>query len=212
MPVPEPIAHLCISSIPLIQRAVPVIAVKLEKVMVLFAERVVNAAVLGALAPIAVPLIAPPVMLTLLAAKLLAVTAPKMVVESSAEPMLIVSATVLFVPMLMISPALPVPMLRVLAKLPKPRLTVPVVPESRLSAPVVPEVIARAVALPDESVPVPAKPSAVAEVVMVSMEETPVSAPAVVTFNPPFEVRANVPVAFPIVRLPEFVAIETVAP
>lgn len=35
-----------------------------------------------------------------------------------------------------------------------------------------------------------------------SIEATPVKAPAVETFNPPFEVRANVPVALPITTLP----------
>lgn len=47
-------------------------------------------------------------------------------------------------------------------------------------------------------------------VVMVSIEETPVKAPAVVTFNPPLLVNANVPVALPIDVFPVPVPSETV--
>lgn len=50
-------------------------------------------------------------------------------------------------------------------------------------------------------VPVPAKVMAVAEVAMVSIEATPVKAPPVVTFKPPFEVKAKVPVALPMAVL-----------
>ena len=53
---------------------------------------------------------------------------------SRAEPMAMVSAVVLSVPMLMVLPAVPVPILMVLALLPVPRLTFPVVPESRVRA------------------------------------------------------------------------------
>ena len=49
---------------------------------------------------------------------------------SSAEPIAIVSADVLLVPMSMMSPAVPVPRLIVIALLPVPRLTMPVVPAS----------------------------------------------------------------------------------
>ena len=55
----------------------------------------------------------------------------------------------------------------------------------------------------EESVPAPAKSMAVAEKSMVSILATPVKAPPVVTLRPPFEVRANVPVALPIVVLPD---------
>src|SRR6266702_1118031 len=49
--------------------------------------------------------------------------------------------------------------------------------------------------------PTPANPKLVAEVVMVSKEATPDTAPPVVTFNPPLEVNANVPVPLPIAVL-----------
>ena len=48
--------------------------------------------------------------------------------------MLTASAIVLFVPMLIVFPAVPVPRLMVLALLPVPRLTAPVVTESRVTA------------------------------------------------------------------------------
>jgi hypothetical protein len=108
----------------------------------------------GVEAPIVVPLIDPPVIATLLAFKLLAVTAPAIVTVSSAEPILIWSATELSVPILIVFPAFPVPILTVLALFPVPRLTVPVVPESSVKALVPVEVI----------VPAPANPKAVAEV------------------------------------------------
>ena len=63
---------------------------------------------------------------------------------SSAEPMAIVSAVVLLVPMLMVLPAVPVPRLMVLALLPVPRLRTPVVPESMVRAAVAPDLIVKA--------------------------------------------------------------------
>lgn len=111
---------------------------------------------------------------------------------SNADPILIVSATVLLVPILRVFPAVPVPRLIVLALLPVPKLTVPVVPESRVIAEVVVE----------EIVPAPANVNPVAETVIVSIEATPVNAPPVVTFSPPFEVKAKVPVALPIAVFP----------
>jgi len=72
-------------------------------------------------------------------------------------------------------------------------------PVPRFTAPVVPESIVKAFAPVELNVPAPAKVRAVAEVAIVSIEATPVSAPAVVAFNPPFETKANVPVALPIV-------------
>ena len=102
------------------------------------------------------------------------------------------SATVLLVPMLMVFPAVPVPKLIVLALFPVPRFTVPVVPESTV----------KAVTVVDEIVPAPANVRLVAFTPIVSIEATPVSAPPVVTFNPPFEVKAKVPVALPIEVFP----------
>lgn len=64
-------------------------------------------------------------------------------------------------------------------------------PESRVSPVVV-----------EASVPVPAKVMAVAENPIVSTLATPVRAPPVVTFKPPAEVRAKVPVEFPIATVP----------
>lgn len=120
---------------------------------------------------------------------------------SRAEPMFTVSAVVLSVATLTVFPAVPVPTLMVFALLFVPRLTVPVVPESTVTAPVVPEVKAKALPAADVIEPVPAKPSAVAEVEMVSMEATPVKAPPVVTFRPPLEAIAKVPVVLPMVIL-----------
>src|SRR4051812_46269113 len=71
-------------------------------------ERVVNAPVDGVPAPIVVPLIDPPEIETLDELKLLAVTAPAIVTVSSAEPMLIVSALLLLVPILIVFPEVPV--------------------------------------------------------------------------------------------------------
>ena len=66
---------------------------------------------------------------------------------------------------------------------------------------------------PDAIVPVLANVNAVDVVVIVFIDATPVSAPAVVTFNPPEEVRANVPVEFPIFVFPlPVVFSETVPP
>ena len=62
------------------------------------------------------------------------------------------------------------------------------------------------------SVPPLANVKAVAEAVMVSMEATPVSAPPEVTFNPPFEVNANVPVPLPILVLAVPVVLILVVP
>ena len=122
--------------------------------------------------------------------------------ESKAEPTTMASAVVLLVPILMLSPPVPVPMLMVLAVLPVPTLTAPLVPESTVTAPVVPEVNDRSVPAAEVMPPRPANPRAVAEVEMVSIEATPVKAPPVVTFKPPFEVRAKVPVALPTAVFP----------
>lgn len=128
-------------------------------------------------------------------------TVPATVVVSRADAILMVSATELLVPILTVFPAVPVPMLIVFALLPVARLTVPVVPVSKVTAPVVPEVSESAVPAPLVMAPVPAKPSEVAEVEIVSIEATPVSAPPVVTFKPPLDARAKVPVALPMVML-----------
>jgi len=63
---------------------------------------------------------------------------------SLAEPIPIVSAVVLSVPMFMILPAVPVPIFTVFALLLVPRFTVPVEPESSVKTPVVPEVMFKA--------------------------------------------------------------------
>lgn len=174
------------------QRACPLLVVKLSKVTVELAARVVKAPLDLVVAPIDVPLIVPPLIATLLAERLFAVTAPKTLTVSSAEPMLIASATVSPVPILMIFPALPVPILIVLALSLVPRLTVPVVPESSVKAFAPVEVI----------VPSAAKPRLFAEVLMVSRVETPVRSPVAETLSPPFDVSANVPVVLPIAMLP----------
>jgi hypothetical protein len=61
---------------------------------------------------------------------------PVIEVLSNADPMVMVSAVVLFVPMFIILPWVPVPIFIVFALLPVPRLTVPVVPESSVRLPV----------------------------------------------------------------------------
>jgi hypothetical protein len=155
--------------------------------------------------PMLVPLIVPPVMVTLLALKLLAVIFPPIVTVSSVEPRTIVSAVISLEPMLMEFPDVPVPMLIVLALLPVPTLTVPVVPESSVAVPVVPEIRLKLVVAPEVIEPTPAKPKAVAEVEIVSIDETPVSAPPVETFSP-VEVKANVAVPLPIATFPDVVA------
>lgn len=66
-------------------------------------------------------------------------------------------------------------------------------------APLVPRFSAAAVV---SRVPVPANVNAVADVVMVSSDVTPVSAPPVVTFSPPLDVKAKVPVELPMVVFP----------
>ena len=98
----------------------------------------------------------------------------------------------LLVPIFNVFPAVPVPMFIVFALFPVPKFTVPVVPESKVKADVV----------VDDIVPVPAKVKAVAEVPMVSIDATPVNAPPVVTFSPPEDVKAKVPVPFPIAVFP----------
>lgn len=72
----------------------------------------------------------------------------------------------------------------------------------RLRAAVAPAVSARALAPVELMVPAPAKVRAVALVAIVSIEATPVKAPPVVTFRPPDEVKANVPVALPMATVP----------
>lgn len=84
------------------------------------------------------------------------------------------------------------PMVIVFAATPVPIFIAPVVPESR----VIEEDVV------EEIVPAPAKVKAVAEVAIVSIEATPVRAPPVVTFNPPLEASANVPVELPTVTFP----------
>ncbi len=97
-------------------------------------------------------------------------------------------------PELMFTALAPVvfPMVTVLALAPVPTLTAPVVPESRVKAEVVVEAI----------VPAPANVRAVAETAIVSIEATPVNAPPVVTFKPPLEVKAKVPVPLPTAVFP----------
>ncbi len=80
-----------------------------------------------------------------------------------------------------------------------PIWTRPVEPASRVRFEVPPAVIA----------PAAAKSRAVAETPIVSMEATPVRAPPVVTFKPPFEEIARVPVALPRVTFPVPVPSET---
>ena len=63
-----------------------------------------------------------------------------------------------------------------------------------------------------DSVPPLAKPKEVAVTDMVSMEGTPVKAPPVVTFSPPFEVKANVPVPLPMLVLAVPVVLMLVVP
>jgi hypothetical protein len=113
-----------------------------------------------------------------------------MLMVSSAEPKLMVSATVLLVAILIVFPALPVPILIVLELLEVPKLRLPVVPESMVRA-LLPVLL---------NVPPAAKAISVAEKEMVSMEDTPVNAPAVVTFNP-VDDSWNCPVALPMVVL-----------
>src|SRR3989338_2056023 len=81
-------------------------------------------------------------------------------------------------------------------------LTSPVDTPAILTAPEVPASKASAEVPPAATDPAPAKVKAVAEVAMVSIEATPVKAPPVVTFNPPADVKANVPVALPITISP----------
>lgn len=143
--------------------------------------------------PIGVLLIDPPVSSTLLLAKVvLALTDPTRFIVSKTDPIFTVSANVSSVAIFTILPAVPVAIFIVLELFPVPKLTVPVVPESsvRSFAPVV------------KIEPAPAKVRSVAVTPIVSSEITPDRAPRVVTFNPPFDVRANVPVALPIVIFP----------
>ena len=117
--------------------------------------------------------------------------------------MLMVSKTVLSVPMLMVLPAFPVPIAMVLTPVsPVPRLMVSAsVSVPMLMVPVEPELRVRALVVVDSMVPAPAKVMVVAETAMVSILATPVKIPPVVTLRPPFEVKAKVPVALPIVVL-----------
>ena len=85
---------------------------------------------------------------------------------------------------------------------PPPIKISPVDDPLRFSAPVAPPSIFIAFAPVEVTVPVPAKDIAVAVTPIVSIEETPVSAPPVLTFSPPLDVRKNVPVAFPIAVFP----------
>ncbi len=137
------------------------------------------------------PLIEPPVIVALLDAKLFATTVPNKLTESSGEPIVIVSASALSVPILIVLPPAPVPTLIIFELAPVPRLTVPVVPESRVSAfePV------------DAIVPFAAKVSPVPEVVMVSSDMTPDSAPPVVTLNP-VDVKERLPLELPTATFP----------
>jgi hypothetical protein len=121
---------------------------------------------------------------------------PPILTVSKVEPMAIVSAAVLSVPMLIEFPEVPVPILMVFALLPVPKLTLPVVPESSVNAEEVVDLI----------VPAPAKVNPVAEVAIVSIEATPVKAPPVETFNPPVLMTWNVPLELPMTVLPEVVA------
>ena len=78
----------------------------------------------------------------------------------------------------------------------------PAFPRDTEVAPLVPKLKAAAVV---STVPAPANVNAVAVVPMVSIEATPVKAPPVVTFNPPLEVKAKVPVELPMATLPVLV-------
>lgn len=106
---------------------------------------------------------------------------------SRIEPILIVSANELSVAILIIFPPVPVAIFIVFALFPVPKLTVPVVPVSSVNA------LAPVVVI----FPAPAKVKSVAVTPIVSSEMTPERAPRVETFKPPFEIKANVPVAFP---------------
>ena len=159
------------------QSAVPLLVAKLLSVTVELVARVVNAPDDLVLAPIAVPLILPPVIVALMEEKLLAVTAPARLTLSRFDPMLIVSALVLSVPILTVLPALPVAIL--------------IVRPSRLRAvrPFVPRV------------PPEAKVILVGVVAIVLIELTPERLPAFVTFRP-VDVREKSPIALPIVTFP----------
>ena len=85
---------------------------------------------------------------------------------------------------------------------PPPIRISPVEVPFRFSAPDAPPSIFIALAPVEVTVPAPAKESAVAVTPIVSIDETPVSAPPVVTFKPPLDVRENVPVPLPIVVFP----------
>ena len=76
-------------------------------------------------------------------------------------------------------------------------MVIPNFPKDTEVAPLVPKFNAAPVV---STVPAPANVSAVAVVPMVSSDVTPVSAPPVVTFSPPFDVKAKVPVESP--RIP----------
>jgi hypothetical protein len=72
----------------------------------------------------------------------------------------------------------------------------------KFKAPEEPPLRLKALAPVDVTDPVAAKVKDVADTPIVSMEATPVNAPPVVTFSPPFDVNANVPVEFPTVTFP----------
>ena len=102
-------------------------------------EREVKAADEVTAPPMVVPLILPPLIVTLLAESVLAVTSPSILTVSNPEPIFIVSAVVLSVPMLILFPPLP-PILIAFELVPVPMFTSPVVAESKVKDPLPEEV------------------------------------------------------------------------
>ena len=92
-----------------IQSAVPELVVKFSIRTVLLAASVVNAPVDLTVAPTLVPFIVPPVIVTPLDVKSLAVTSPNRFIVSNADPILTMSARVSFVAIFMTFPPAPVP-------------------------------------------------------------------------------------------------------
>lgn len=85
---------------------------------------------------------------------------------------------------------------------PPPIRMLPVEVLFKFKAPVAPPSRFMALAPVDVTEPAAAKVKAVAEIPTVSMEATPVNAPPVVTFSPPLDVKAKVPVELPMAVFP----------
>ena len=85
---------------------------------------------------------------------------------------------------------------------PPPMRISPVEIPFKFNAPEAPPSTFIALAPVEVTVPAPANVNAVAETPTVSIDTIPVNAPLVVTFSPPLDVKANVPVAFPIEVFP----------